>query len=78
MDMFGSGFPLFAISVDMGTVDSTVSKPVTWGVGLLRETPIAYTTLDGAPQQRAAYWKSKYTTPQDAVQSIYFAFYSTC
>lgn len=62
----------------MGTVDNTVSKPVTWGVGLLRENPIAYTTLSGAPQQRAAYWKSQYNTPVSAVRCICRAFPLTC
>lgn len=72
MRTFDSGLdsPAFAISVDLGTVGSTVSNPVTWGVGLLREMPIAYTTLSGIPQQRAPYWKSQYKTPQDVVPSL--------
>lgn len=64
----GRDFMVFAISVDMGAIDGTTSKPVTWGISLLRETPIAYTTLSGTVQRRDAYWTSQYKIPQDAVQ----------
>lgn len=62
-----SDYPVFAISVDMGQVGNTASEPVTWGVGLMRDTPIAYNTSNGTVQNRAAYWKSTYNSSREMV-----------
>ena len=53
-------FPVFAISRDLGTIQST-QAPLVWAVGYTIDPAISYTDLFGAPAtQRYSYYRSKY------------------
>ena len=57
----GNQFPVFAISRDFGTIQST-QAPFVWAVGYTSDPAISYTDLSGAPAtQRYSYYKSKYS-----------------
>ncbi|KAJ4485249.1 hypothetical protein J3R30DRAFT_3282874 [Lentinula aciculospora] len=52
-------WPVFAFCKDFGTISST-SAPVVWGIGLVRNGDIMYTTTSGN-QTRPPYFLTKYT-----------------
>lgn len=54
--------PVFAISVDLGKIQSTTS-PVTWAVGYVRDPSIAYTAPDGTMQDLSPYYTTRYPGP---------------
>jgi hypothetical protein len=58
-------FPVFAISRDLGTIQSTdsISPPVVWAVGYTTDPAVNYIDLSGAtPTHRSPYYKTKYPT----------------
>ena len=62
--------PVFAISRDLGTIQSTQSS-VVWAVGYTTDPAINYTDLSGAPPiSRRPYYTTKYST-DEALASIY-------
>lgn len=61
-----SPFPVFAISVDLGTIAAT-ANPLVWSIGMTRDPVVAYTGANGS-QSRSAYWASEFTTALDAVR----------
>ena len=62
-------FPVFAISRDFGTIQST-QTPVVWAVGYTTDPAVNYTDLSGAsPTSRSLYYKTKYST-DEALASI--------
>lgn len=48
--------------MDLATVTATPTEPVIWAVGMLRDPAVQYMS-----QQRSPYWRTAYTSPQDAV-----------
>ncbi|PIL35879.1 hypothetical protein GSI_01539 [Ganoderma sinense ZZ0214-1] len=68
-------FTVFALAVDLGTIQST-SSPITWSVGYVRDPTISYTTPSGAIQKRRPYYATQYSTINrviDAFTSDYSA-----
>jgi hypothetical protein len=62
-------FPVFAMSRDFGTIQST-QAPVVWAVGYTTDPAVNYTDLSGAPpKSRSLYYKTKYST-DEALASI--------
>ncbi|KAI0057014.1 hypothetical protein BV25DRAFT_1813076 [Artomyces pyxidatus] len=57
----GETFPIFAISQDLGTIQSTTNS-VVWAIGYSRDPAIQYTDISGATQQRNLYFMSQYQT----------------
>ncbi|KIK54872.1 hypothetical protein GYMLUDRAFT_176634 [Collybiopsis luxurians FD-317 M1] len=60
--------PVFAFSNDLGTIQST-SSPVVWGIGLVRNGDIIYTTTAGN-QTRHPYFFTKYSDVPTAVSAL--------
>ncbi|EKM54251.1 uncharacterized protein PHACADRAFT_146023 [Phanerochaete carnosa HHB-10118-sp] len=61
-------FPVFAISMDLGSV-TTTTDAVVWAVGMLRDPAIQAVTASGAPEMRSPYWRT-----QGAAQDIITSF----
>ncbi|KIK65828.1 hypothetical protein GYMLUDRAFT_38307 [Collybiopsis luxurians FD-317 M1] len=57
--------PAFAFSTDLGNITST-SSPVVWGIGLVRNPDIIYTTAAGN-QTRQPYFFTKYSNVETAL-----------
>jgi Domain of unknown function (DUF5127) len=65
----GVNFSVFAISRDLGAIQST-QAPVVWTVGYTTDPAVNYTDLSGAPPtSRNLYYKTKYST-DEALASI--------
>lgn len=62
-----SPYPVFAISVDLGTIAAT-TEPLVWTMGMTRDPAVTYTGASGAPQPRSPYWASQFNQPLDAVR----------
>ncbi|KAI0958924.1 hypothetical protein AcV7_004605 [Taiwanofungus camphoratus] len=62
-------FPVFAISVDLGTITSTQS-PVVWSVGYVRDPVIQYTSSTGETQPLSPYYVTQYQNIQDAINAF--------
>jgi hypothetical protein len=57
---------VFAISRDIGTVQSTV-EPVVWAIGYTTDPAVNYSDLSGAPPtSRSPYYKLQYSNATDA------------
>lgn len=61
-----SDWPVFGISVDLGTITST-SSPIVWGLGLIRDPCIQYETASGNIEQRSSYFWSNFSTDVEVV-----------
>ena len=67
-------FSVFAISRDLGTIQSTPT-PVVWAVGYTTDPAVNYTDLSGAPPtSRSLYYKTKYSS-DEALASIDYISY---
>ncbi|KAI9513395.1 hypothetical protein F5148DRAFT_1278777 [Russula earlei] len=53
-------FPVFAMSYDLGTIQST-QTPVVWTVGYTTDPAINYSDLSGASSTRNLYYKTQYS-----------------
>jgi len=62
-------FPVFGISVDLGSIQSTTS-PIVWAVGYVRDPSINYTTGKGETQLRSPYYATQYSTIDDVVSMV--------
>ena len=61
------GFPVFAISRNLGTIQAT-QAPVVWAVGYTTDPAVNYTDLSGAPPtSRSLYYKTKYSNDEALV-----------
>lgn len=63
-------WPVFGISVDVGTVGSTASTPVVWTLGVVRTQSVQYKGLSGLVEQRSAYYWSNFSSPTDVVRLL--------
>ncbi|KAI0645913.1 DUF1793-domain-containing protein [Trametes meyenii] len=52
-------FSVYAITTDLGQISST-SEPIAWAIGYVRNPTIAYTAPNGATQELAPYFVTKY------------------
>ncbi|KAI0665951.1 hypothetical protein C8Q78DRAFT_1062280 [Trametes maxima] len=52
-------FSVYAIAADLGQISST-SEPIAWAIGYVRNPSIAYTAPNGATQELAPYFVTKY------------------
>ena len=60
-----SDIVVFAISCDLGTIQST-QDPVVWAIGYTTDPVIKYSDLSGAaPTPRSPYYKTRYSTDED-------------
>lgn len=59
-------FPVFAFSVDLGTILATPS-PVVWAVGYVRDPVVNYVAPDGGTQLRRPYFLTQHSSVVDAV-----------
>lgn len=64
-------WPVFAFSVDLGSVATTTS-PVVWAVGQAHDPAIRYTSNDGSIQSRSSYFRTKYNNDMSTAVSIFF------
>ena len=55
--------------MDLGQVGSTVTDPVVWAAGILRD-PVLQVTTTGELEKRSACWRSMYNDPVDAVRGL--------
>jgi Domain of unknown function (DUF5127) len=62
-----NNLPVFAISRDLGTIQSTVGlDPIVWAIGYTTDPAINYTDLSGAPPvSRSPYYKTQYSNDED-------------
>lgn len=63
----GSEQPALALSVDFGTV-TVLNDPPTWAIGLIRDPVVNYTKPDGSTQSRSPYFRTRYSTDEEAVR----------
>lgn len=66
----GSGWPVFALTQDLGSVSGTAPDPVIFAIGHVRDPVIQYIQPDGSFQARSYYWQSAY----DSAASLISAF----
>ena len=67
---FDVNHPVFAISRDLGTIQST-QAPVVWAIGYTTDPAVNYTDLSGAPPRSfSPYYKTKYLNDDEAMASI--------
>ncbi|KAH9914023.1 uncharacterized protein B0H18DRAFT_1125885 [Fomitopsis serialis] len=59
-------WPVFPISVDLGSVAS-LDSPVVWVIGHVRDPSISY-TLSGKPESLRPYYTTQYSTTEDALE----------
>ncbi|GBE81170.1 Glutaminase A [Sparassis crispa] len=64
-------FPVFALSADLGTINST-SSPVVWAIGFVRDPSIEYTNSTGETELRSPYYRTQY----DGIDEVIEAFLS--
>ncbi|KAI0793185.1 hypothetical protein C8Q75DRAFT_548169 [Abortiporus biennis] len=62
-------WPVFAHSVDLGTITQT-SSPVVWAMGIVRNPSIQYTTPDGQVQNRSPYFASQGNSIGEIIDSV--------
>ncbi|KAG8887675.1 hypothetical protein FRB98_009184 [Tulasnella sp. 332] len=62
-----NAWPVFGFAHDLGTVTSTVSAPVVYTVGRVRDPAIEYIIAGGATQARSNYFWSTYATVDAAI-----------
>ncbi|KLO15801.1 hypothetical protein SCHPADRAFT_243997 [Schizopora paradoxa] len=62
-------FDAFAISVDLGSIQST-SDPIMWIVGMIRDPSINRTTASGASQLRSSYYWSNFSSIPDIISFV--------
>ncbi|TDL28033.1 DUF1793-domain-containing protein [Rickenella mellea] len=62
-------FPVFGISVDLGTITKTFSSNV-WLLGLLRDPVVQYSNGEGNNELRSPYFWSQYPTAQAAISFL--------
>lgn len=67
-DGSSSNFPVMALSVDLGKIQS-IENPVTWAIGFVRDPVINYTSLSGETQLRSPYFRARYATDAEAVSA---------
>ncbi|KIK65832.1 hypothetical protein GYMLUDRAFT_158658, partial [Collybiopsis luxurians FD-317 M1] len=65
---YNNSDPVFAFSTDLGNITSTLS-PVVWGIGLVRNPDIIYTTAAGN-QTRQPYFFTKYINVETALSDF--------
>ncbi|KLO17752.1 DUF1793-domain-containing protein [Schizopora paradoxa] len=61
-------WPVFGIAVDVGSVGSTPSSPVIWGIGVVRNQSVQYLGSDATTKQRSAYYWANFTTAVDVAE----------
>ncbi|KAF8883844.1 hypothetical protein BD779DRAFT_813306 [Infundibulicybe gibba] len=64
--VISSNWPVFALSMDLGSV-SEISTPVVWALGLVRDPTISYGLGDGSIQSRSSFFWTQYSTIGDAI-----------
>ena len=62
-----SVFSVFAISVDLGQI-SSITSPVVWAVGYVRDPVVQYTTSTGSTEIRRPYYATQYSSIGSAVR----------
>ena len=62
--------PVFAFSVDLGTIKST-SSPVTWSIGYVRDPSVLYTTGSGTTEMRRPYYATHYSNISTIVSTLH-------
>ncbi|KAI0793187.1 hypothetical protein C8Q75DRAFT_749208 [Abortiporus biennis] len=62
-------FPVFGLSIDLGTITQTAS-PVVWALGVVRNPSIQYTTPDNQVQNRSPYFASRGFNTDQIIDSI--------
>ena len=60
--------PVFAFSIDLGTIKLT-SSPVTWSLGYVRDPSVQYTAPSGAIESRRPYYVMQYPNISAAVSA---------
>ena len=72
-------FTVFGIAADLGEVSGTVTDPVVWALGMLRDPAVKVVSADGVVEQRSPYWRTTYTGSAhiDAVSSSMHTQYQT-
>ncbi|KAI0267487.1 hypothetical protein BC834DRAFT_822335, partial [Gloeopeniophorella convolvens] len=61
-----TNFPVFAISQDLGNIQST-QAPVVWSVGYTTDPAINYTDIPGSTQQRSLFFRSQYADDKSLI-----------
>ncbi|CCM05724.1 uncharacterized protein FIBRA_07956 [Fibroporia radiculosa] len=61
--------PVFAISVNLGSIQATQSS-VVWAIGYVRDPSIKYTTSSGQTQLRSPYYRTQYSSVQDIISEF--------
>ncbi|CCM02781.1 uncharacterized protein FIBRA_04889 [Fibroporia radiculosa] len=59
-------WPTFAMAVDLGNIQ-TISSPLVWTVGYVRDPSIKYTTAAGITQLRYLFFRTKYSATVDLI-----------
>ena len=68
-----NNWPVFALAADLGTVGSTVSDPVVWSLGIVRNQ-----SINALGESRSAYYWSNFSSPTDVVsRTTYIAVLNT-
>lgn len=62
-------WPVFGIAVDVGSVGSTPTSPVVWGLGVVRNNSVEYKGADATTKQRSSYYWSNFSTAVDVVRT---------
>ncbi|CCM05442.1 uncharacterized protein FIBRA_07661 [Fibroporia radiculosa] len=62
-------WPVFAMSVDLGSIQATQSS-IVWAIGYVRDPSIKYTTSSGQTQLRSPYYRTQYSSVQDIISEF--------
>ncbi|KAI0049479.1 DUF1793-domain-containing protein [Auriscalpium vulgare] len=62
----GNTFPVFAISLDFGNIQSS-QNPAVWAFGYSRDPALQYTDLSGQTTTRSLFYKTKYPKDSDTI-----------